>query len=62
MRFDKAEGMLGRRGILFFDWNQRGGDVYFPDHRLVVVAINPRPRTIIHPPHFKVTVTTAPRH
>jgi hypothetical protein len=58
--FDKASDILARDGVAWFDWNQRG-DETTPENRLVVVAITPLPGTIIHPPHFHVTVTTAPR-
>jgi len=58
--FDKASSILARDGVAWFDWHQRGDDTT-PENRLVVVAITPSPGTVIHPPHFRVTVTTAPR-
>lgn len=58
MRLGEADEMLAAVGILWCDANPIDNSPF--DERSVVVAVSPKPGSVVHPPKFQLTVS-APR-
>lgn len=55
MRLDEADEMLAAVGILWYDANPIDNSPF--DERSVVVAVSPKPGSVVHPPKFQLTVS-----